>query len=217
MAGDGWAEERERMVRRQLVPRGITDERVLTAVRAVPRHRFVPPGMERDAHADGPLPIGYRQTISQPFIVAFVCQALALGPEARVLEIGAGSGYQAAVLGRLAAEVYALEIVPALADGAREVLASLGIANVDVVEGDGARGLPERAPFDAIVLAAAAEDVPRALFDQLAPGGRLIAPVEGAVPGEQDLVLFERVEGGVSRRVLLPVRFVPMTGAVGRG
>jgi protein-L-isoaspartate(D-aspartate) O-methyltransferase len=203
------ARQREAMVERQLVPRGIRDPRVLGAMRKVPRHRFVDPEDAARAYEDGPLAIGYGQTISQPFVVAAMSQALALRGAERVLEVGTGCGYQTAVLAELALEVESIEIVPALADRARTILAELGYVRLHVHAGDGARGLPERAPFDAVLVAAAPRQVPPALLEQLAPGGRLVSPL-----GEEDqqLVLFERETIGITRRVLFPVRFVPLTG-----
>jgi protein-L-isoaspartate(D-aspartate) O-methyltransferase len=201
--------ERNAMVHDQMELRGIRDARVLGAFRAVPRHRFVPPEVVEHAYGDHPLPIGYEQTISQPYIVAYMTEALGLRGTERVLEIGTGSGYQAAILAKLAREVFTIEIVPELGQRARGTLESLGFSNVRVRIGDGYRGWPEEAPFDAIVLTAAPEVVPQPLFDQLAVGGRLVAPVGR---GEQELVLFEKTPRGIERRELLPVRFVPMTG-----
>jgi len=203
------ADERERMVAEQLADRGIRDPRVLAAVRAVPRHAFVHPSTQADAYQDGPLPIGQGQTISQPYIVGLMTEALELGPEDVVLEIGTGSGYQAAVLSRLAREVYTIEIVDSLASRAERTLKELGCSNVHVLHGDGYHGLPEQAPFDAIVLTAAPDHVPQGLVDQLAPGGRMVLPVG---EWDQDLVRVRRGEGGVEEERLLPVRFVPMTG-----
>ena len=206
------AAERERMVAEQLAARGIVDERVLDALRRVPRERFVPAGLERQAHQDRPLAIGYGQTISQPFIVGFMSAALALEGHERVLEVGAGSGYQTAVLAELAREVWALEIVPELCAAARARLAELGYGRVQVHCADGHAGWPAAAPFDAILLAAAPERVPAPLLEQLAPGGRLILPLGAR---EQTLVLLRRSPAGVERQELLPVRFVPMTGRAG--
>jgi protein-L-isoaspartate(D-aspartate) O-methyltransferase len=201
------------MVDRQLAGRDISDRRVLAALGKVPRHRFVPAHLLSQAYADYPLPIGHEQTISQPYVVAFMSQALRLEGDERVLEIGTGSGYQAAVLGELAREVYTIEIVEPLAQRATSLLAELGYDNVHVRAGDGYRGWPEHAPFDAIMVTAAPDHVPQPLVDQLAPGGRMIIPV-GAI--SQDLVLIERTARGVTRRQVLPVRFVPMTGEAER-
>jgi protein-L-isoaspartate(D-aspartate) O-methyltransferase len=201
--------ERERMVEEQIAGRGVRDPRVLAALRAVPRHEFVPPEQRGHAYEDRPLPIGAGQTISQPYIVAVMTELLELGGDERVLEIGTGSGYQAAVLGRLAREVYTIEIVPELASRAEADLRRLGFANVHVRQGDGYRGWPEQAPFDAIVVTAAPEHVPQPLVDQLAVGGRLVLPVGDVF---QDLVLVTRDRLGVRQERLLGVRFVPMTG-----
>jgi protein-L-isoaspartate(D-aspartate) O-methyltransferase len=201
--------EVRRMIERDLALRDIADERVLAAMAAVPRERFVPPELRGRAYDDGPLPIGHGQTISQPYVVAFMTQALELDGSERVLEVGTGSGYQAAVLGECAAEVYTIEIVEPLADTARALLAELGYDNVHVRTGDGYRGWPEEAPFDAILVTAAPDHVPEPLVQQLAEGGRMILPVGDY---EQDLVLLVKQDGQLSRRSVLPVRFVPMTG-----
>ena len=203
------ADERERMVRDQIAARGLGDPRVLAALGRVPRHRFVPPESAHQAYGDGPLPIGYGQTVSQPYVVACMTAAASLGPGERVLEIGAGSGYQTAVLAELGAEVLALEIVPELARDAAGRLADLGY-DVRVEARDGGGGDPGGAPWDVILSAAAPVDVPRAWTEQLAPGGRLILPLGAEV---QDLVVLRRSPGGLTREVLFPVRFVPLTGA----
>lgn len=202
---------RARMVEDQIRKRGIDDARVLAAMEKVPRHELVPPAFRHLAYRDGPLPIGEGQTISQPYVVAYMTQALGLEPGDRVLEVGTGSGYQAAILAELAGEVYTIEIVPALARRAAEDLDRLGYKNVFVREGDGYRGWPEKAPFDAVIVTAAPETVPRPLLDQLAPGGRMILPL-----GDEDqrLVLIRRDAEGITRKELLPVRFVPMTGEI---
>jgi protein-L-isoaspartate(D-aspartate) O-methyltransferase len=199
------------MVREQLAGGGIRDPRVLDAMRRVPRHRFVPDELRAYAYDDGPLPIGHGQTISQPFVVALMCELAALGPDSRVLEIGTGCGYQAAVLAELAADVYTIEIVEPLATSARARLAELGYDNVHVRLGDGSVGWPEAAPFDAVLVAAAAPAVPDALFAQLAPGGRAIVPV-GPRPG-QELRLYRRTADGIDVTPVCPVAFVPLTGA----
>lgn len=198
------------MVFEQIVRRGISNTRVLMAMSRTPRHEFVPEAQRGKAYDDQALAIGHGQTISQPYVVAFMTEALAL-PErgARVLEIGTGCGFQAAVLAELGAEVDTIEIVPALAESARERLARLGYTRVTVYDRDGYEGIPERAPYDAILLAAAPREIPLPLVEQLAMGGRLIAPVGADV---QRLVLLTREAQGVSRRELLTVRFVPMTG-----
>jgi protein-L-isoaspartate(D-aspartate) O-methyltransferase len=185
------------------------DARALAALRAVPRHEFVPEAQREHAYEDRPLPIGHGQTISQPYIVAVMSEALELDENERVLEIGTGSGYQAAVLGELAREVYSIEIVAPLAERAKVDLARLGYDNVHVRQGDGYRGWPEQAPFDAIVVTAAPDHVPQALVDQLAVGGRLVIPVGRGV---QELLRISRDEQGVHEERLLGVRFVPMTG-----
>jgi protein-L-isoaspartate(D-aspartate) O-methyltransferase len=201
------------MVEQQIVARGITEPRVLDALRAVPRHRFVPAEMQSQAYTDGPLPIGEGQTISQPFVVAAMTDALGLRPQDRVYELGTGSGYQAAVASRLCAHVYTVEIHPALAERAAKTLAELGYRNVSVRSGDGFRGWPEVAPFDAMLITAAVAELPRELLAQLKPGGRAVAPV-GPLGGIQDLLLIEKsVDGSTTSRRLLPVRFVPSTGA----
>ena len=203
-------DERRAMLENQLIPRGIDDQRVLAALAAVPRHRFVPAQQARRAYRDGPLPIGFGQTISQPYVVAFMSQALLLSGEERVLEVGTGSGYQAAVLAELAREVWTVEIVPELAARSRELLTELGYDNVHDRVGDGYRGWPEQAPFDAILVTAAPDHVPAPLLEQLAPGGRMVLPVGRE---SQNLLLIERnARGELSQRELLPVRFVPMTG-----
>ena len=206
---DDRSSERERMVEDQLAARGVGDARVLGAMRRVPRHRFVPESEAALAYADRPLPIGFDQTISQPYVVGFMTDALELDGEERVLEIGTGSGYQAAVLCELAREVWTIEIVPPLAERARETLEGLGYRNVHVRAGDGYLGWPEEAPFDAIMVTAAPDHVPRPLLDQLAIGGRMIVPVGDR---EQRLTLITRTAAGYSEREVLPVRFVPMTG-----
>jgi len=204
---------RAHMVATQIAARGIVDPRVLDAMRKVERHLFVPEPVRAAAYGDHPLPIGHDQTISQPYIVALMTELARVKPGARVLEIGTGSGYQAAVLSLLAREVYSVEIVAPLAAEADERLARLGYRNVTVRSGDGYRGWPEHAPFDAILVTAAPPEIPQPLLDQLAMGGRLVAPVgpEGRV---QDLVVVERTGEGLRRWTVAPVRFVPMTGEV---
>ncbi len=202
--------EREAMVRDQIEARGILDRRVLAAMRAVPRDQFVPAELADEAHSDYPLPIGYRQTISQPYIVAYMSALLQVSRKQRVLEIGAGSGYQAAVLGKLAKEVFTIERIEPLAERAKAKLAELGYDNVHVRFGDGYLGWPEEAPFDRILVTAAPPEIPAALIEQLAPDGRLVAPV-GAVTDLQRLVIIEKDKRGVvSRREDVGVRFVPM-------
>ena len=187
----------------------------MRAMAEVPRHEFVPEEERVSAYLDIPLPIGHGQTISQPYIVALMTDLLELTPRSRVLEVGAGSGYQAAVLARLAKSVHTVEIVPALARTCQERLARLGFANVAVHEGDGGAGLEAEAPFDAIIVTAAARRVPPALLEQLRPGGRMVIPV-GAADGAQELVLITKdAQGRVQARPVLPVRFVPLTGRSG--
>ena len=205
---DALARQREQMVARQLAGRDITDARVLTAARKVPRHRFVPAAFLDEAYRDYPVPIGDGQTISQPYIVAYMTQALALKPSHTVLEIGTGSGYQAAILGELAAQVYTIEIVKALADRAQGTLAEMGYRNVHVRHGDGYLGWPEHAPFDAIMVTAAPDHVPKPLVDQLAAGGRMIIPVGSDY---QELRLIQKTDKGIVERSTLAVRFVPLT------
>jgi protein-L-isoaspartate(D-aspartate) O-methyltransferase len=211
----GAAEARARMVERQLRRRGISDERVLAAMARVPRELFVPERVRAYAYDDGALPIGHRQTISQPFVVATICSLLALEGEERVLDVGTGSGYQAAVLAELAAEVVTIERIPELADAAAHALAEAGYANVEVRVGDGSVGVIERAPFAAIAVAAAAPTVPPALYAQLAEGGRVVVP-RGTRWG-QDLVLVVRTPAGPVERSSIPVRFVPLLGDEGFG
>jgi protein-L-isoaspartate(D-aspartate) O-methyltransferase len=198
---------RARMVREQLRARDIVDERVLEVMSRIPRHLFVPEEYRDNAYGDHPLPIGHGQTISQPYIVAFMTQALKVEPGHKVLEIGTGSGYQAAVLAALAREVHSIEIVSALADRARATLSSLGIENVHVRTGDGYLGLPEHAPFDRIMVTAAPPEVPSALVEQLKVGGLMAVPV-----GEtfQELLILRKTERGLETLDRMPVRFVPM-------
>jgi protein-L-isoaspartate(D-aspartate) O-methyltransferase len=202
-----WERDRREMVREQIRARGITSPRVLDAMTKVPRHVFVPEPQRRDAYGDYPLPIGYGQTISQPFIVGFMTDALEIEPSHRVLEIGTGSGYQAAILGVLAREVYTIEIVEALAERARGTLSSLGHANVHVRAGDGYRGWPEHAPYDRVMVTAAPPEVPQALVDQLRVGGLMAVPVG---TGVQELRILRKTGSGLEVLDRLDVRFVPM-------
>jgi protein-L-isoaspartate(D-aspartate) O-methyltransferase len=203
-------EERAAMVRTQIAARGVKDKRVLAALTKVKRHLFVPPRGQAEAYDDHPLPIGDGQTISQPYIVALMSEALLLQPGARVLEIGTGSGYQAAILAALAREVYTIEIVASLGQRASRLLAKLGYTNIHVRVGDGYKGWPEKAPFDAIMLTAAPAKVPDPLLRQLKVGGLLVAPVGAA--GDQRLIRIKRTAKGLEQEHLLDVRFVPMTG-----
>jgi len=207
--GDDYAAARARMVDRQIEARGIGDPRVLDAMRRVPRERFVPVLYRGSAYADHPLSIGYEQTISQPYIVAWMTEALQVKGSSRVLEVGTGSGYQAAVLAEIAREVFTIEIVEPLAKSARETLASLGYRNVHVRQGDGYLGWPERAPFDGIMVTAAPDHVPQPLIDQLAIGGRLVIPV-GRQDGMQFMTVITKTESGITKEETLPVRFVPL-------
>ena len=202
-------ERRAHMVDAQIAARGIENERVLAAMRSVPRHLFVPAASRDEAYEDHPLPIGHGQTISQPFIVAVMTELLAPEPDDRVLEVGTGSGYQAAVLSGLVSRVFSIEIIPALAESARKTLEANGYTNVEVVTGDGFRGLPEHAPFDGILVTAAPEEIPPPLIEQLRVGGRLVIPVGGR---NQWLRVLERTEKGLEERDMFQVRFVPMTG-----
>src|SRR5262245_26426113 len=206
---DSRAAARETMVAQQIEDRGVHDPGVLRAMRVVPRHEFVPIDERAQAYEDQPLPIGDGQTISQPYVVAFMTEAAAVRPGARVLEIGTGSGYQAAVLAELGADVYTIEIVPALARSAEAALARTGYGRVRARTGDGHAGWPEAAPFDAIVVTAAAPEVPAPLLDQLAPGGRLVMPVGD---NWQEIEIHERTEKGITVTRVLPVRFVPLVG-----
>ena len=201
--------ERERMVFRQIESRGVRDPCVLEAMRTVPRHRFVPESQRDRAYTDTPMQIGHGQTISQPYIVAFMSEALELAPDDRVLEIGTGSGYQAAVLAEIIDEVYSIEIIPELAERAEAVLDELGFEGIHLLTGDGYQGWPEHAPFDGIIVTCAPEDIPEALTDQLAEGGRMVIPV-GPSGHVQELVRVRKRDGTLHRESLLPVRFVPM-------
>jgi protein-L-isoaspartate(D-aspartate) O-methyltransferase len=202
------SEQREEMVRAQIRSRGVRDERVLAALSRVPRHLFVPKELEEIAYEDRPLPIGREQTISQPYIVAFMSEAAGIKASDRVLEVGTGSGYQTAVLAELGAEVYTIELVEELAKRAEAVLRGLGYANIHARVGDGARGWKEAAPFDVIVVTAAPEKVPQPLLDQLNVAGRLVIPVGG---GErQALMRIVRTGAGLNKETLLPVSFVPL-------
>jgi len=210
-----FASLRERMVRRQIAARGLRDPLLLDAFRSVPREMFVPPDEQARAYEDHPLPIGAGQTISQPYIVALMIAEAGIGSRDRVLEVGAGSGYAAAVIGRIAAVVVAIERHPQLALEARERLAKLGFGNVEIVEGDGSRGWPAAAPFDIILAAASGSHVPPPLIDQLAPGGRLVMPVGRPGDVQQLVRVTKRRDGRLEHSDLGPVRFVPLIGEEG--
>lgn len=206
-----FARARAQMVADQIAARGVRDPRVLEAMRDVPRHEFVPAGVRHLAYQDSPLPIGLGQTISQPYIVALMTELIEPEPGDRVLEVGTGSGYQAAVAARLVEHVYSIEIVPELARAAAERLARLGVRNVTVREGDGYLGWPEEAPFDAILVTAGGDHVPPPLVEQLALGGRMVMPVGDVASGQILQLIEKRADGSVDVRDVIPVRFVPLT------
>jgi len=199
--------QKEQMVDQQIRSRGVKDARVLEALLKVDRHLFVPEDQRKWAYQDHPLPIGYGQTISQPYIVGLMTELLQLDPQDKVLEIGTGSGYQAAVLGELVKDVYTIEIVPELAQASAKTLKSLGYSNVHVRQGDGYQGWPQEMPFDAVIVTAAPPEVPQELIDQLRVGGKMVVPV-GAL--SQDLYLLTKTVEGIVEKNVLPVRFVPM-------
>jgi protein-L-isoaspartate(D-aspartate) O-methyltransferase len=207
------ATARDRMVAYQLRSRGIVDERVLEAFEATPRHRFIPPELAHEAYEDYPVPIGFGQTISQPYVVALMVQELSPQPHHRVLDVGAGSGYQTAILARLARHVYAVERIDALTRRARDLLESMNVRNVTIRTGDGTLGWPEEAPFDGIICGAGAPEVPAAWVDQLADGGRIVLPVGGSEV--QALLAVERRREDLSRREFGDVRFVKLIGRHG--
>jgi protein-L-isoaspartate(D-aspartate) O-methyltransferase len=209
------AVEREAMIRRQLIERGIDEPRILEAFRAVPREEFIGREYRALAYGDHPLPIEAEQTISQPYIVALMIQAAGVKPGDRVLEVGAGSGYAAAVIGRIAAHVVAIERQAELVPIARERMNRLGIRNVEIVEGDGSLGWPGEAPFDAILAAASGSHVPQALMDQLAPGGRIVMPLGDPGTVQQLVKATKQPDGNIKREDLGAVRFVPLIGAEG--
>lgn len=208
---DPYAEKRRDMVERQIMVRGVKDPLVLKAMMKVPRHHYVSEELRYNAYADEPLPIGHSQTISQPYIVAYMTEALGLKGDEKVLEIGTGSGYQAAILAEIVKEVYTIEIVEPLAIKAEETLKNEGYQNVYCRCGDGYRGWPEEAPFDGIIVTAAPSKIPEPLIDQLKEGGRMIIPVGDWF---QELILLIKKEGEVEKKRLIPVRFVPMTGEI---
>jgi protein-L-isoaspartate(D-aspartate) O-methyltransferase len=207
---------RMRMVDEQLVTRGIRDAAVLSAMRTVPRHHFVPEQYRAQAYHDGPLAIGHGQTISQPYVVASMTEHLELEPGNKVLEIGTGCGYQAAVLAEITDKVFSIEMIPELVKKANKLLHQLGYDKVKTMVGDGSLGWPEEAPFDAIIVTAAAPKIPEALVQQLVEGGRLVMPLAVGMFGRQDLVKVRKTKEGLEKQVLYEVRFVPMRGQVER-
>ena len=213
MSQEEYVKARKRMVEEQITSRGIHEPRVLAAMRSVPRHCFVPPDDLAWAYADGPLPIGYGQTISQPYIVALMTELLEVKPDDRILEIGTGSGYQAAILAELTDEVHTVEVIPELSIRAEKTLVELGYANIYVHTGDGSPGWPESAPYNKILVAAAAPETPQSLLDQLAEGGQLIIPVGSR--GVQQLEVWKRIGKKFTRRTNLAVCFVPLRGKYG--
>lgn len=202
---------RNEMVKNQIVARGITDKTIINAMLEVKRHKFVPKNIEKFAYNDYPLPIGDDQTISQPYIVALMTEKLGLKHEDRVLEIGTGSGYQAAILSLIVKEVYTIEIIPSLANSSSQRLREFGFSNVQVRCGDGFLGWSEAAPFDAVIITCAPPEVPEPLIEQLVEGGRLIVPLG---EGFQILTLFKKIEGKLEKTEIIPVRFVPMKGMI---
>jgi protein-L-isoaspartate(D-aspartate) O-methyltransferase len=209
-----FALKRQQMVKEQIEERGIKDIRVLEVMRKVKRHLFVPSSLQKAAYDDHPLPIGHGQTISQPYIVAFMTEAGRIKSTDRVLEIGTGSGYQAAVLAEIAKEVYTIEILKPLAEGSSHLLGKLGYKNIQVQWGDGYKGWKEQAPFDVIIVTAAPDKVPEELVGQLKSGGRMVVPIGGFY---QELYLLTKTESGIKKESLLPVRFVPMVHPSGKG
>ena len=213
-SSENLSEQRRQMVEQQIRGRDVKDRAVLAAMRKVERHLFVPASQSAFAYSDSPLPIGAGQTISQPFIVAYMTEAAEVSASEKVLEIGTGSGYQAAILGEIAKEVYTIEIIPELADRARATLSNLGYKNVFAKTGNGYLGWPEHAPFDAIVVTAAPDEVPQTLVDQLAVNGRMVVPI-GTF--NQQMMIITRSSQGIVGRTTIPVRFVPMTGKPKKG
>jgi len=209
VAGDPITLQRERMVTDQIESRGVRNQDVLQVMRSTPRHLFIPANLRSVAYEDHPVPIGHGATISQPYIVALMTELLAPTKKHRILEVGTGSGYQAAILGQLAAEVYTVEIVPELANSATKTLRDLGYSNVTVRQGDGYKGWPERAPFDGIIMTAAPTEVPLALIKQLAENGRLVAPI-GSMWMQELIVIEKKGDGTIRRRSVCSVNFVPM-------
>jgi protein-L-isoaspartate(D-aspartate) O-methyltransferase len=210
LAQDPFAAERERMVRTQIQERDVRNPEVLRVMRLVPRHLFIPESARAQAYEDHPVPVGYGQTISQPYIVGLMTELLEPRRDLKVLEIGTGSGYQAAVLSGLVKQLFSIEIVPELARSASALLQQLGYRNVTVRWGDGYKGWPEQAPFDRIIVTAAPPELPKALLDQLKPGGKLVAPVGSTVFGQDLIVVDKTPDGKLRRRSVIPVMFVPM-------
>jgi protein-L-isoaspartate(D-aspartate) O-methyltransferase len=208
-----WKQLAARMAEEQLQSYGIHDEKVLAAFKDVPRHLFVPPKYREWAYRDAPQPIGFRQTISQPYISALMTESLCLSGTERVLEVGTGSGYQAAILSKLAKEIYTIEYIPELSEQAKNTLAEIGVTNIHIYTGDGSKGMPDFAPFDAIMITAAAPSVPQPLLAQLKIGGRLVIPV--GKKGRQILELWRRDDNGFTRNEIVPVAFVPLRGEHG--
>ena len=208
---DSFTSQRHYMVDSQIKSRGVVDEYVLLAMKKVPRHEFVPEDLQSEAYIDDPLPIGESQTISQPYIVAYMTEQLKLKKTDKVLEIGTGSGYQAAILAEIVDSVYTIEIIDELAKEAEATLQKMNYKNVFVKSGDGYKGWPSEAPFDAIIITAAPTKIPQPLVDQLTTGGRMILPLGNLY---QELVLLTKTENGIQKKTLLPVRFVPMTGEI---
>jgi protein-L-isoaspartate(D-aspartate) O-methyltransferase len=206
---DEYKKERREMVEQHIRARGIENESVLRAMMKVPRHKFVPESLTKRAYIDSPLPIGLDQTISQPFIVAYMTEVADISKKDKVLEIGTGSGYQAAILGELAREVYTIEIIPELAEQSKQLLQQLDYKNIFVKTGNGYLGLPEQAPFDAIIVTAAPDEIPQPLIDQLAVGGKMVIPVGKT---NQEMVVIKKTKKGVTEKRTMQVRFVPMTG-----
>ena len=213
MTAERFFELRKKMVEFQITARGVSDPRLLSVMEEVPRHKFVPQNVRKNAYDDCPLPIGFGQTISQPYIVAVMTELLELTPTDRVLEIGTGSGYQAAILGKLAQEVISLERIPEVADMAESNLRECGITNVKVIVYDGTRGYPDKAPYDAVIVTAAAPEIPETHTDQLLDGGRLVAPVGDK--WVQTLVKLEKKAGKIEGKACGSVRFVPLIGEFG--
>ncbi len=208
---EDWTAMRAKMVQQQIIARGVRGPKIIAALKSVPRELFVPEKYRASAYEDKALPIGQGQTISQPYIVAFMTQQLHIKPGDRILEIGTGSGYQAAILGQIADSVFSIEIIPELAERARKTIQSLHYDNVLIMQGDGYLGWPDKAPFDAIIVTAAPPSIPPPLLDQLKTGGRMILPVGKYV---QELVVVNKTEHGLNMDNVLPVRFVPMTGKI---